>query len=167
MINSLSAYKQYEKIFEQYLPTRIIFGDGAFVLLNEEIILSGAEAVSVIFGGYKSSMESGAYRGLFDMFRSLDLNVSAFQGVPAEPDFETVQRIISFLDENSPQLVIAVGGGSVMDAAKVAYASWQTGMSPMQMTGADKISSAFPDRKLKRVICIPTTSGTGSEVTPY
>jgi alcohol dehydrogenase class IV len=75
--------------------------------------------------------------------------------------------MVEFLNTRSPDEVIAVGGGSVLDAAKAAWAVYQSGIKLENLFGVDKISGTEPAVKLKKVICIPTTSGTGSEATPY
>jgi alcohol dehydrogenase class IV len=75
--------------------------------------------------------------------------------------------MVEFLRKETPEQVIAVGGGSVMDAAKAAYLVFQTGMPLEDCFGMNKFSSVNPGKKLKKVFCFPTTSGTGSEVTPY
>ena len=54
-----------------------------------------------------------------------------------------------------------------MDAAKAAYLSWQSGLDVTDLFGVNQATRKCPDRKFKRVICLPTTSGTGSEATPY
>jgi alcohol dehydrogenase class IV len=54
-----------------------------------------------------------------------------------------------------------------MDAAKLAYLVYQAGGAPPDYFGVNRFSSVNPKTRLKRVVCMPTTAGTGSEVTPY
>jgi alcohol dehydrogenase len=75
--------------------------------------------------------------------------------------------MIKKLEEFQPDEVLAIGGGSPMDAAKAAYLVYQAGGDLSDYFGMNKFSEANPGKKLKKVICIPTTSGTGSEATPY
>ena len=88
-------------------------------------------------------------------------------GVEAEPASETVERMAAYLREQDPAQVIAVGGGSVLDAAKAALLMVETNWSLEELFGVNRWSSANPDKKLRRMIAVPTTSGTGSEATPY
>ena len=88
-------------------------------------------------------------------------------GIEAEPETLTVEKMTAFLREKNPEKVIAIGGGSVLDAAKAAWLMAQTGCSLDELFGVNRWSSANPGKKLKRMIAIPTTSGTGSEATPY
>ena len=88
-------------------------------------------------------------------------------GVEAEPCVETVVRMREYLQEKQPVYVIAAGGGSVLDAAKAAYLSFQSGMGLSELFGMNKFSTKFPEKHLCRLVTLPGTSGTGSEATPY
>ena len=91
-----------------------------------------------------------------------------FDGVvEPEPSTATVERMIEFLRVRNPAAVVAIGGGSVMDAAKAATLAWQSGMQLKELFGSDCASRRFPELAPMRVICMPTTAGTGSEATPY
>ena len=161
------ADKNYITFFENYAETEIVFGEAPFTALSEKLLVNRQTATAVIFGGTKSSVSNGAYAEFFKMALSLDLNSPIFRDVPPEPDFECVRNIVAFLEENQPEIVLAIGGGSVMDAAKAACLAWQCRMDPRELVGVNKASEKFPGQKFKRVVCVPTTAGTGSEVTPY
>ena len=92
--------------------------------------------------------------------------VVRFNDIEAEPCTDTVERMVEFLSSVSASAVIAVGGGSVMDAAKAALLVRESGMPLGELFGVDRYSTEHPEAKPARVLCIPTTSGTGSEVTP-
>ena len=162
-----SPDKEYVASLEKYDGTQVVFGEGAFVQMGEMFLLDSLGIVAFITGGTHSSMESGAYKRFFNMASGLNLQTPIFSGVPPEPDTATVRNIVKLLETYSPDAVVASGGGSVMDAAKAAYLSYQTGIDVKQLFGKNKASELFPDRKFKKVICAPTTAGTGSEVTPY
>lgn len=160
--------KEFLNGLEAYTPTSIVFGDGAFTHLSAEVLLTGSKVLLVVTGGTNSSMKSGAYQAFMNMALGMaSLETPLCSGVPAEPDVEDVRRIVQRMQETRPDSVAALGGGSVMDAAKAAYLSWQTGLDVKELFGVNEASRRFPDKEFKRVICIPTTSGTGSEITPY
>ena len=161
------ADKTYITSFEKYAGTEIIFGGAPFTAISEELLLKRQNAMAVIFGGSQSSISSGAYTEFFNMSLQLDLNSPIFRDVPPEPDFECVRNIVTFLEECQAETIIAIGGGSVMDATKAACLAWQCQMDPKELVGMNKASEKFPGRRFKRVVCVPTTAGTGSEVTPY
>jgi len=161
-----SPDKDYLSFFDHYDATDIVFGEGAFTQLGGEMLLNGIQTVLTVFGG-ESKMKNGTYRAFTSLMLSFDIESPVFAGVPAEPDVECVRAIVKQLEECKPDAVVAIGGGSVMDAAKAAYLSWQSGLDVAELFGVNVASAKFPDKTFKRVICIPTTSGTGSEVTPY
>lgn len=96
-----------------------------------------------------------------------DAGFTVWCGVEAEPAVATIGVMAEYLRENSPDTVVAVGGGSVLDAAKAALLMSATGWELDDLFGVNLYSSANPDKKLPRLIAVPTTSGTGSEATPY
>ena len=122
---------------------------------------------AAVFTGKKSADESGAWAKLLASLRYTECAFVRFKDIPAEPDMQTVEAMKAFLTAEQPDCVIALGGGSVMDAAKAAYIIYQTQMPLADCFGVDKISAAFPGRDFKRIIALPTTSGTGSEITQY
>ncbi len=162
-----TAEKDYIAYLENYKATEIVFDEGAFTHLAESLMLSDKKAFTIVSGGRNSSNSSGAHQAFLNMSLGFDFDTPVYFGVPAEPDVECVRDIVKHLETEKPEAVVALGGGSVMDATKAAYLSWQTGLDVTELFGVNAASAKFPGRKFERVICIPTTSGTGSEVTPY
>lgn len=156
-----------KKMLEQYAPTEIVFGENAFDRLEREIRDRSAKRVLLITGGNHSFVQSGAAEAFDALWKKCGLEPQVFSGVPAEPDVEVIRSIIKKMAETDPELVVAIGGGSVLDAAKAAYLSCQTELDVIELFGAGVASKRFPGRTFRRVICMPTTSGTGSEITPY
>ena len=158
---------RYESMLDEYPDTVISFGAGA---TNQFLgMLLGKQISSVlIFAG--GSVSGSLNRSLPDILALLCENqIEAYdwRGIPPEPAVEDVRKMRDAIEKIRPQVVAAVGGGSVMDAAKAAYLSWQTGMDVTELFGVNRASEKFPDKVFERVVCIPTTAGTGSEVTPY
>lgn len=131
----------------------IVVSDDLFQLLN--VTLGRTAEQTVIFSGTHYA----------ELFRSAGFTV--WSGVEPEPSTATVEKMADFLREKQPENVVAAGGGSVLDAAKAAYLVYQTGWQLSDLFGVNRWSSANPGKKLKRMVAIPTTSGTGSEATPY
>ncbi|MDD5698260.1 MAG: iron-containing alcohol dehydrogenase [Victivallaceae bacterium] len=156
----------YQNFFADYPDTDITFGTEAwktFAALLEQ----RAAGKIVIFTGRHSADRSGAWGQFEQAVKFLPLRLARFREIETEPGTETVEKMTAFLNREQPDEVIALGGGSPLDAAKAAYLEYQTGRSQREFFGVNKFSSLCPGRKLKKVICFPTTSGTGSEVTPY
>ncbi len=144
----------------------IVQADDSFAGLDEYVRLRQMEHVAV-FTGRHAADASGAWSVLLEALHCTGCAVNRFREIPPEPDTDTVMAMVDFLAARRPDGVIALGGGSVLDAAKAAYMVWQSGIALENCFGSNRISEAFPARRLERIIAIPTTSGTGSEATQY
>ena len=92
----------------------------------------------------------------------------------AEPEVNTVMQALEALHFYKPDQIIALGGGSVIDAAKIMKLKYESPQADLEELGAPfldirKRVVQYPTEKTNRLqlIAIPTTSGTGSEVTPF
>ena len=96
-----------------------------------------------------------------------------FSGVEPDPDISSVTKGAEMMKLFEPDTIIALGGGSVMDAAKgmwLFYEHSEVNFDDLKQKFMDIRKRAFKYPELgkkSRLICIPTTSGTGSEVTPF
>ncbi len=101
------------------------------------------------------------------------VNMQLFCDVEPDPDIETVRKGTEMMKTFQPDTIIALGGGSVMDAAKgmwLFYEHPEVNFDDLKQKFMDIRKRAFKYPELgkkSRLICIPTTSGTGSEVTPF
>ena len=99
--------------------------------------------------------------------------IQLFCDVEPDPDITTVTKGAKMMDVFKPDTIIALGGGSVMDAAKgmwLFYEHPEVNFDDLKQKFMDIRKRAFKYPELGRktkLICIPTTSGTGSEVTPF
>ena len=146
--------------------TIVLHGDDSYAGLDAFLRMHNCCKIAVFTGRY-SADASGAWNKLLAGLRFVHAGVVRFKDIPAEPDMECVHNMTDFLRRNDPDCVIALGGGSVMDAAKAAYIVYQSNMQLVDCFGSNRISDKFPGREFKRIIAIPTTSGTGSELTQY
>ena len=113
-------------------------------------------------------------RGVVDEVRAhLDgTGVHVFSEVEPEPGEDVIRRGAKFLDELRPELLIAVGGGSVIDAAKAMrlfHESPELSLDELTLPFLDarKRVAHYPEIEHSlRLVAIPTTAGTGSEVSP-
>ena len=103
----------------------------------------------------------------------MGMDYEIFYEVQPDPDLKTVRRGLEIMKVFKPDLIIAMGGGSPMDAAKIMwlmYENPEARFEEMAMRFMDimKRIYAFPELGKKALfVTIPTTSGTGSEVTPF
>ena len=125
-------------------------------------LLASAGKIAV-FTGRHSADTCGAWRE----FAAVAKKFRRFSEIEPEPCTDTIQSMIGFLREFAPDTVVAIGGGSVLDAAKAAWLAHQSTWPLEKHFGVNAYSSAHPGQRLKRIIAVPLTSGTGSEATPY
>ncbi|MEU0680503.1 bifunctional acetaldehyde-CoA/alcohol dehydrogenase [Streptomyces albogriseolus] len=101
------------------------------------------------------------------------VTVQIIDSVEPEPSIDSVQRGAALMREFRPDTIIALGGGSPMDAAKVMWLLYEqpdVDFADMRQKFSDirKRAFRFPALgELARLVCVPTTSGTGAEVTPF
>jgi len=101
------------------------------------------------------------------------VTLQILDGVEPEPSLATVTRGAELMRDFRPDTIIGLGGGSPMDAAKVMWLLYEhpeVNFADMKEKFFDirKRAFAFPTLgKLAQLVCIPTTSGTGAEITPF
>lgn len=138
--------------------SELMFGAGSL----EYIKSIHAQRASIVVGG--SSMEkSGMLAKVQELFREAGAQVSVIRGVEPDPSLGTVLRGAGEMLEFQPDLIVGLGGGSAMDAAK---AMWIYYEHPELKTIEEILPpNEFPQLRTKaRLCCIPSTSGTASEV---
>lgn len=97
--------------------------------------------------------------GILDRAASgLNADIHIYAKGEVEPSTQSVSLAQEVMQEFNPDAIVAIGGGSNMDLAKMAAASFAAQTNPCDLLGFDQIP-----KPLKPLICIPTTSGTGSE----
>ena len=122
-----------------------------------------------------SMVEFGFFKKIADQLnlRRNKVQMQLFCDVEPDPDIETVRKGAAMMKIFQPDVIIALGGGSVMDAAKgmwLFYEHPEVNFDDLKQKFMDIRKRAFKYPELgkkSRLICIPTTSGTGSEVTPF
>ncbi|OMD87288.1 NADH-dependent alcohol dehydrogenase [Paenibacillus odorifer] len=102
--------------FEFYNPTKLIFGQGTLEALKTEVPKYG-ENVLLMYGG-GSIKRSGLYDKVVAELSSIGATVTELSGVEPNPRLSTVHKGVELCREHNIDLVLAVGGGSVLDCAK-------------------------------------------------
>lgn len=123
----------------------------------------------------KSMVQLGFMSRIIDELkkRRNDVVIQLFTDVEPDPDISTVRAGTKLMQSFSPDTIIALGGGSVMDAAKcmwLFYEHPEVNFDDLKQKFMDIRKRAFKYPELgqkTKLICIPTTSGTGSEVSPF
>ena len=144
--------------FDNHLPRRVLFGRGRSAEVPTICIANGWKRAFVVTDHGVS--QAGLVAPLVGELSRLELLAGTFDAVPAEPELHVVDRLAELLRESKADCVIGIGGGSVMDATKVASIVAVHGGNARDYCGIGKV----PGRGLPSVL-IPTTAGTGSEAT--
>lgn len=142
------------------IPRDIFFGKGSMKELKE---LKGYQRAFVVTGGVIPKI--GILDKLIDILKECNMEIASFIDVEPDPSVETVmlgkQRMLDF----QPDIIIAIGGGSAIDAAKAMYVFYEH----PHLTFEDiKDPDTVPRLREKAIfVAIPSTSGTASEVTSF
>ncbi|WP_085829203.1 iron-containing alcohol dehydrogenase [Clostridium massiliodielmoense] len=142
------------------LPRDIYFGAGCLDVLKT---IKGKRAVIVIGGG--SIKRSGFLDKIEGYLKEANIETRLIEGVEPDPSVETVMTGAKVMREFNPDLIIGIGGGSPIDAAK---AMWIFYEYPEFTFEKAVVPFGLPDLRQKaKFIAIPSTSGTASEVTAF
>lgn len=142
------------------LPRDVYYGKGTLEVLKT---LKGKKAIVVVGGG--SMKRFGFLDKAVDYLKEAGMEVQLFENVEPDPSVETVMRGAKAMQEFEPDWIVAMGGGSPIDAAKAMWAFYEY----PETTFEDLITPFnFPELRQKaKFAAIPSTSGTATEVTAF
>ena len=142
------------------LPRDLYHGKGALDALKD---LKGKRAIVVVGGG--SMKRFGFLDKVEANLKSAGMEVALFEGVEPDPSVETVMKGAKAMQEFQPDWIVAIGGGSPIDAAKAMWAFYEYPDTTFEQLC---IPFNFPTLRTKAKFCaIPSTSGTATEVTAF
>ncbi len=147
--------------FEFYNPTRLVFGAGSLARLGEVAAKYGKRALLVTGGG--SVKRCGTFARAVKSLAEAGVSVFECEGVEPNPRITSVKRGAATARENQCDLVIALGGGSTMDASKVMAAAVHYAGDPWDMIYHGQQNVHRPTKALP-LITVPTLAATGSEM---
>jgi len=143
--------------FSFFVPTRIEYGAGKVNQLVEEI--KGLNSKRPLIITDKGVIKAGILKGIEEQLKENNIQYKVFSDVESNPRDTSVEKAVELAKEHKADLMIGVGGGSSMDTAKCVG---------MLITNGGKIEDWYGYFKVKKqglpLITIPTTAGTGSEV---
>ena len=135
---------------------QIVFGEGSLSYLAN---LQGRHVCVVTD---ENLVQLGYLARVKNELEPTGMEVDVFVGVEPDPSLETVRKGAEFLQGAAPDWIIALGGGSVMDAAKAMWVLYELpGYTPEAINPVETLGL----RKKSHFVAIPTTAGTGSEAT--
>ena len=146
--------------FNFSVPQDITVGKGSLAKLPEIAKKLGGSHAFIISGPHLAKM--GLVEKAADYLKTVDIKTDAFTEIEANPSVATVEKATEKFKESGADFIVAFGGGFPMDVAKAVGVVAKYGGSITEYEGAHKVpGSIIP------LIAIPTTAGTGSEVTAF
>ena len=139
------------------IPTQVIFGVNSHSRIPEHVRELGAKGVFLTTD--TGVAQTDFFKNAISLLQSSGIRVEVFDDVEPEPSAETVERALSLFQKTKAEVLLAIGGGSSIDAAKGVGILATNGGNIFDYEGQGKFKT--PPIPL---IAVPTTAGTGSEV---
>ncbi|NMA82508.1 MAG: iron-containing alcohol dehydrogenase [Epulopiscium sp.] len=145
--------------FQYYMPTQIYFG--AFCIKENQHLLKNYGERVLIVTGRSSSKKNGSLDDILQSLQDQGIESLIFDEVEENPSLETLEKAAQMGKDFQAQFVIGVGGGSPVDAAK--------GIGVLVQNPTCTVHDLFQQGDLQSlpIVAVVTTSGTGTETTPY
>lgn len=169
LLNYKTVAERRENMLWFRVPPKIYFKRGAVDLALRE--LQGKKRAFIVTDRYL--FNSGTVYNITNVLEEMGVDYQIFFDVKPDPTLSTVNEALSIVKHYEPDVIIALGGGSPMDAAKILWLMYEqpdTDFAEISMRFMDirkRICQVPELGKKATMVAIPTTSGTGSEVTPF
>ncbi len=172
LLNIKTVAERRENMLWIRMPQKLYFKGGCLpTALTELKTEYGAQRVMIVTDSFL--FKSGAVKAITDRLSTMGIDYQVYSNVEPDPTLSSAKDGARALQRFEPDTIIALGGGSAMDAAKIMWVLYEhpeSDFMDMAMRFADirKRIYTFPKMGAKaRFIAVSTSSGTGSEVTPF
>ena len=171
LLNIKTVVERRENMLWFRAPEKIYHKKGCLPVALRELEDMGKKRAFIVTGPHL--YKSGAAAPVFEKLSKMGIQYTCFFDVPNDPTLACARRGAALMSEFKPDTIIAIGGGSPMDAAKIMWVLYEhpeADFSDMAMRFSDirKRIYKFPKMGEKAYfIAVPTSAGTGSEVTPF
>jgi len=169
LLNIKTVTERRENMLWFRIPPKVYFKYGCLPLALRE--LAGKQRAFIVTD--KSLYELGVTQGVEEVLEDIGVKFDVFYDVEPDPSLATVNRGLALMNSFNPDVIIALGGGSPMDAAKVMWLMYEhpeiefEGLATRFMDIRKRVYELPALGQKALMVAIPTTSGTGSEVTPF
>ncbi|HIB2744921.1 TPA: bifunctional acetaldehyde-CoA/alcohol dehydrogenase [Escherichia coli] len=171
LINKKTVAKRAENMLWHKLPKSIYFRRGSLPIALDEVITDGHKRALIVTDRFL--FNNGYADQITSVLKAAGVETEVFFEVEADPTLSIVRKGAELANSFKPDVIIALGGGSPMDAAKIMWVMYEhpeTHFEELALRFMDirKRIYKFPKMGVKaKMIAVTTTSGTGSEVTPF
>ncbi len=169
LLNYKTVAERRENMLWFRIPPKVYFKRGATDLALRE--LKGKKRAFIVTDRYL--FDSRTVDNVTSVLKEIDVDFQIFFDVKPDPTLSTINEAMGMINAYKPDVIIALGGGSPIDAAKIIWLMYEqpeTDFKDIAMRFLDirKRICDIPELgKKAMMVAIPTTSGTGSEVTPF
>ncbi len=140
-----------------HFPGKLVFGKGCLLALADELIALSSQSVYIVtITPLLKQLEP-----LIEQIKAANIAVAVNTGIVQEPTFADFENLMIEAVAINPDTILGIGGGSVLDIAKLVAAQLNNTQSLSDIVGIGLLKG-----RTKKLICVPATSGTGSEVSP-
>jgi len=140
-----------------FFPGKLVFGNGTLPGLADDILQLNPKKVFI------TTIEP--LRSAIDEFVNVlgqnNIEIVADTSIVTEPTFNDFEKLMRKVEPLNPDIIIGIGGGSVLDIAKLVAAQLENDQRLKDYVGIGLLKG-----RKKKLVCVPATSGTGSEVSP-
>jgi len=147
----------FSRPLSMHFPGKLVFGNGCLAGLPEEIINAGCRKAFII------TIEPllAGLQSFLGQLTSSGIGYSINTGITQEPYYNDLEKLLIEAEAIDTDIVIGIGGGSVLDVAKLVAALADNRQPLASIAGIGLLKG-----RSKKLVCVPATSGTGSEVSP-
>ena len=169
LLNIKTVAERRENMLWFRIPPKIYFKYGSLPVALRE--LAGKKRAFIVTD--KPLFDLGMTSSVEEVLEEVGLKYDIFYDVEPDPSLDTVNRGLALMNKFNPDVIIALGGGSPMDAAKIMWLMYEhpeiefEGLAMRFMDIRKRVYELPPLGEKAILVAIPTTSGTGSEVTPF
>ncbi len=139
-------------------PGKTFFGENVTEKLTKDNLILTSDKILFLIASPVIDLIHPVVEKISSISKEVDVIEYNFRG---EPTFGQFKSLLSKSKKINPDCVVGIGGGSVLDCAKLLAALTHNTQKVTEIVGIDFLKS-----RCKKLICIPTTSGTGSEMSP-
>lgn len=169
LLNIKTVAERRENMLWFRVPPKVYFKSGSLPVAIQD--LAGKRRAFIVTD--KPLYDLGMTASLEAALKQVGIDYDIFYDVEPDPSLDTVQRGLAVMNSFNPDVIVALGGGSPMDAAKVMWLMYEhpdiefEGLAMRFMDIRKRVYELPPLGEKAVMVAIPTTSGTGSEVTPF
>ncbi|MBE9046754.1 bifunctional acetaldehyde-CoA/alcohol dehydrogenase [Pleurocapsales cyanobacterium LEGE 10410] len=169
LLNIKTVSERRENMLWFRVPPKVYFKYGCLPVALRDL----ADKKRAFIITDKPLFDLGMIKEVTDVLEELNLEVQVFYDIQPDPDLSTIEMGLARVNTFQPDVIIAFGGGSPMDAAKVIWLMYEhpevefAGIATRFMDIRKRVYELPTLGSKAQMVAIPTTSGTGSEVTPF